>query len=72
MRINYDPETDTLDVILRDVPVVESDEAREGIILDYDVQGNLVSIEVLRASERVKEPDTVTWTMKPQATAAQG
>jgi YD repeat-containing protein len=72
MRISYDPETDTLDVILRDAPVAESDESRQGVILDYDEEGNLLSIEVLRASQRVEQPDTVTWTLKPQTKTAQG
>ena len=71
MKISYDPETDTLDLILRDASVAESDEEKEGIILDYDDQGNLIAIEVLRASERVQDPNTVTWTARPPR-AAQG
>lgn len=52
----YDPHTDTLSVILReDTLVAESDEDRPGVILDYDAQGNLVSLEVLDASRRVTE-----------------
>jgi len=59
MRVVYDETTDTLTVILRDVPVAESDEEKPGIILDYDVGGNLVSIEVLDASMRVEDPRSV-------------
>jgi YD repeat-containing protein len=56
MRVIYDPHTDTLRVILReDAPVAESDEGKPGVILDYDAQGNLVSLEVLDASRRVTE-----------------
>ena len=56
MKITYDPKTDTLTIILKDnVPVEESDESKPGIILDYDKEGNLVSLEVLDASERVSE-----------------
>ncbi len=56
MRVIYDPRTDTLSVILReDAPVAESDEERPGVILDYDAQGNLVSLEILDASQRVTE-----------------
>jgi YD repeat-containing protein len=62
MRVNYDEATDTLTVILRDVPVAESDEGKPGVILDYDQSGNLVSIEVLDASQRVEEPRSVTLT----------
>jgi uncharacterized protein YuzE len=56
MKVIYDPRTDTLSVILReDVSVAESDEDKPGVILDYDGQGNLVSLEILDASKRVTE-----------------
>jgi uncharacterized protein YuzE len=59
MKVNYDGKTDTLTVIFRDVPVAESDEDKPGVILDYDVAGNIVSIEVLDASRRVEDPRKV-------------
>lgn len=60
MKVRYDDHTDTLTVTFREVPVVESDEDKPGVILDYDGDGNLVSVEVLDASKRVEEPQTVT------------
>lgn len=56
MKVSYDTTTDTLTVILRnETPVAESDEEKPGIILDYDDQGNLISLEILDASKRVSE-----------------
>ncbi len=56
MKVTYDTETDSLTVILNErVAIAESDEDKPGIILDYDKDGNLVSIEVLDASQRVTE-----------------
>jgi uncharacterized protein YuzE len=56
MKVSYDPRTDTLTVILKDdAPVAESDEDKPGVILDYDREGNLVSLEILDASKRVTE-----------------
>jgi uncharacterized protein YuzE len=56
MKATYDARTDTLTIILRaDAAVAESDDDKPGVILDYDVDGNLVSLEILDASKRVTE-----------------
>lgn len=56
MKVRYDRKTDTLSLVLRDnAPVVESDEDEPGVILDYDKDGNLVSLEILDASRRVTD-----------------
>jgi uncharacterized protein YuzE len=55
-EVFYDSHTDTLSVILKDnVAVHESDEDKPGIILDYDKEGNLISLEILDASKRVTD-----------------
>jgi uncharacterized protein YuzE len=56
MKVTYDPKTDTLSVVLMDgVSIAESDEDKPGVILDYDEDGNLVSLEILDASRRVTD-----------------
>jgi uncharacterized protein YuzE len=63
VKIIYDKETDTLSIILRETKVAESDEARPGLILDYDKAGRLVSLELLDASEQVKSPRSVEFAL---------
>jgi uncharacterized protein YuzE len=60
----YDAKTDTLSIILNaDARVVESDEDKPGVILDYDALGNLVSLEILDASKRVSEAHRIDFEM---------
>jgi uncharacterized protein YuzE len=60
MKITYDSHTDTLTMILKEgVAVAESDEDKPGVILDYDQNGDLISLEVLDASRRVSEAQRV-------------
>jgi uncharacterized protein YuzE len=64
MKVNYDPRTDTLSVILKDnARVAESDEDKPGVILDYDDRGDMVSLEILDASQRVTEARKIEFQM---------
>jgi uncharacterized protein YuzE len=59
MKVIYDRDSNTLSVILKDTLVEESDETNEGIILDYNAQGDLVSLEILDASRRIAQPEGI-------------
>ena len=61
MKVAYDPEVDVLRIVFAEAPVVESDEDKPGIILDYDRDGNVVAIEILDASRRVENPRKVEY-----------
>jgi uncharacterized protein YuzE len=53
MKLNYYPETDTLYIEFSEEPSVESKEVSEGVVLDYDIKGNLVGIDIDNASKKV-------------------
>ncbi|MEC4685088.1 MAG: DUF2283 domain-containing protein [Nitrospirota bacterium] len=55
MKIIYDPDTDTLSLIFREEDIAESDEIREGVIIDYSKDGKIVSMEILDASEQISD-----------------
>ena len=54
MKLNYYPETDSLYIDLSEKPSAESKEISEGIVLDYDAEGNLVGIDIDNASKKVQ------------------
>jgi uncharacterized protein YuzE len=54
MRINYYAETDSLYIDLSSKPSVDSREVSEGIVLDYDADGNLVGIDIDQASTKLE------------------
>lgn len=52
MNIRYDPATDSLYIHLSDRTSVDSNELREGVVLDDDASGVLVGIDLQHASQR--------------------
>ena len=69
MKIIYDPQTDSLTLILREMAVKESDEMREGLILDYGEDNKIVAIEMLDASENISDPQAILYEIKGQKAA---
>jgi uncharacterized protein YuzE len=63
MRVRYDEEADALYIKLREGGYHESDEIQDGFILDYDVDGNIIAIEILHASAHLNptEPSTINF-----------
>ena len=53
MKLNYYPETDSLYIDMSDKPSVDSKVISDGVVLDYDKDGNLVGIDLDNASRIV-------------------
>lgn len=53
MKLNY-PETDSLYIDFSEKTSAESKEISEGVVLDYDAEGNLVGIDIDNASKKVQ------------------
>src|SRR5205809_6435647 len=57
MRIRYDAKVDALYLRLDDSKVVESEEVKPGIVLDFNARKRVVCIEVLDLKRRVPRGD---------------
>lgn len=53
MRVRFDQEADALYIRFDKSSIVESEEIRPGVMLDLDERGEIIGIEMLRASERL-------------------
>ncbi len=53
MKVKYDKEVDVMKIVFSDNKIAESDEEKPGVILDFDVHGNIVSMEILDASKSI-------------------
>ena len=60
MKLRYDEQVDILYIRLKETPYHESDEIKEGIIMDYDKEGNIIGIEILDASEYLSPDELAT------------
>lgn len=53
MKVHFDEQTDALYIRLDDSRIVDSEEVKPGIVLDYNEQNQVVGIEILNAANRV-------------------
>jgi uncharacterized protein YuzE len=60
VKLNYYPDTDSLYIDLSARPSTESHEVSEGVVLDYDQDGNLVGIDIDNASKKLDLSEVVT------------
>lgn len=51
MKFHYYPETDSLYISLHDRAGADAQEVAAGIVLDFDADGNVVGIDLDRASQ---------------------
>ncbi len=53
MKLNYYPETDSLYIDLSEKTSADSVEISEGVVVDYDKDGNIVGIDIDNASKKI-------------------
>jgi uncharacterized protein YuzE len=68
MRISYYADTDSLYIDLSSKPSVDSREVSDGIVLDYDADGNIVGIDIDRASVKLEIGELIVSKLPAQIT----
>lgn len=65
MNVTYDRDADALYIRLREDKVSKSSDVEDGLVLDYGEDGDIVGIEILRASKRITEPHAISYSAEP-------
>jgi uncharacterized protein YuzE len=54
VKVHYDEKSDAVFIRLDDKKkIVESQEVETGVILDYDENGKVIGVEILKVSDRI-------------------
>ena len=64
MKIEYSHTADALYVYFREVDSARSDDVAEGVVVDFDSQGQIVGIEILDVSSRLSAGDIANVTIE--------
>lgn len=59
MKIEYSKEADAIYVYFREEYVAKSKEIEDGVVIDFDKNGQIIGIEVLDVSQRFSLSDIV-------------
>jgi uncharacterized protein YuzE len=74
MKIVYDPDKDILQIAFMDITIEETAQIAPGLILDYNEDGNVIGLELRKASTRLDNPYAISYLVgkanldKPQPT----
>ena len=69
MKLNYYPDTDSLYIDLSARLSTASREVSQGVVLDYDAEGNLVGIDIDNASRKLDLSELVARHIPVRASA---
>ncbi len=70
MKLHYYPETDSLYIELKSAPGAETREISEGLVVDFDSNGDVVGLDIDQASRKLDLSKIETIALPP-ATAAE-
>lgn len=69
MKLHYYPETDSLYIELKSAPGAETREIVEGLVVDFDAEGNVVGFDIDHASKKLDLSKIETIALPPSHAA---
>lgn len=57
MKVHYDPDVNAIYLRLSDAKIIESEEVRPGIVLDFDSRDRVVAVEILNVRTQFPDAD---------------
>jgi uncharacterized protein YuzE len=69
MKLQYYPETDSLYIELRPLPGAEAVEIVDGLVVDFDAEGNVVGLDIDHASRKLDLSEVQTIELPPARAA---
>jgi uncharacterized protein YuzE len=69
MKLHYYPETDSLYIELKSAPGIEAREIVEGLVVDFDVNGDVVGFDIDQASRKLDLSKIETFALPPVSAA---
>ena len=70
MKLHYYPETDSLYIELKSTPGAEARQIVEGLVVDFDADGNVVGLDIDHASHKLDLSKVETFAL-PAVSAAE-
>jgi uncharacterized protein YuzE len=61
MKVVYDPDKDILQISFIETIVEETAQIAPGLVLDYDEDGNVIGLELIKASTKVDSPYAIAY-----------
>jgi uncharacterized protein YuzE len=63
MKVVYDPDKDILQIAFLETTVEETAQVSPDLVLDYDEDGNLIGLELKKASQKVDSPYAIAYSV---------
>jgi uncharacterized protein YuzE len=61
MKVIYDPDKDILQISFSEATVEETTKITPELVLDYDKDGDLIGLEIRKASSKVENPYAIAY-----------